>query len=316
MAENGTTGDQPLAGKVAIVTGAGNGIGREVALHLASSGASVVANDFGVAIDGEGSDPAPANAVVAEIIARGGQAIANTGSVAEPETADAMVAQAIDNFGRIDIVVNNAGIFRLSPFDEMPFKIWDHVVKVHLYGSFLVARAAAPHFRAQKSGAFVHMSSTAGLIGSLGHANYAAAKMGIIGLSKAIALDMRPYGVRSNCIAPSARNRLTDIVDEQRRSSFSEMAKKPPLRTRQGVPEQIAPMVTYLASDQASEISGQIFGVRGNEIYLYSQPRPIRTLHRSDGWTVDSLSQIDQAWRSSFTPLETLQEVFNWDTVN
>lgn len=305
-----------LDGKVAVITGAGNGIGKAAALELSNLGARIVVNDFGANISGIKSDAMVAEAVVEEIRNAGGEAVANTGSVAEPATADAIIRQAIDNFGRVDIVVNNAGNVRFSPFDQMSLEDFDSLIKVHLYGSFLVARAAAPHFRDQKSGAYIHMSSAAGLVGNRGNANYSSAKLGIAALSKSIAFDMQQYGVRSNCIAPSAYSRMTDAVDAKRRETFTENTQTVPLRDRQGRVEQVVPLVAYLASDLSKDVTGQIFGVRGSEIYLYSQPRPIRTLHRGGGWTPESLVDMEKSWRSSFVPLETYQDVFSWDPVH
>lgn len=305
-----------LEGKVAVITGAGNGIGRATALEFAALGARVVVNDLGAGISGKESDPTVAQIVTDEITASGGEAIANTGSVAEPETADEIIRLAIENFGRIDIVVNNAGNVRFSPFDQMAFEDFDSLIKVHLYGSFLVARAAAPYFRDQRSGSYIHMSSAAGLVGNRGNANYSSAKLGIAALSKSIAFDMQEYGVRSNCIAPSAYSRMTDAVDAQRRAKFTQNAAIVPLRNRQGKVEQVVPLVTYLASDLSTGVTGQIFGVRGSEIYLYSQPRPIRTLHRDGGWSPETLVDMEKSWRSSFVPLETYQDVFSWDPVH
>lgn len=306
-----------LKGKVALVTGGGNGIGRETALRFAALGARVVVNDYGTAIDGSGRDDAPARAVVEEIRTAGGEAVANLDSVADRNAAAGMVQQALDTYGRIDIVVNNAGTVRFSPFDQMSFEDFDSLIQVHLYGSFMVARAAAPHFRDQRSGSYIHMSSAAGLVGNRGNANYAAAKLGIAALSKSIAFDMAQYGVRSNCIAPSAYGRMADAVDAQRRATYRESAEFVPLRTRQGRLDQIVPMVAYLASDLSRDVTGQIFGVRGNEVYLYSQPRPVRTIHRSGGWTPETLAgHMEKAWRTSFVPLETYQDVFCWDPVH
>lgn len=305
-----------LEGKVAVITGAGNGIGRATALEFAGLGAKVVVNDLGASIAGSKSDPAVAQSVVDEIRNAGGDAVANTGSVADPATADEIVQLAIDSFGRIDIVVNNAGNVRFSPFDQMAFDDFDSLIKVHLYGSFLVARAAASYFRDQGSGSYIHMSSAAGLVGNRGNANYSSAKLGIAALSKSIAFDMQEYGVRSNCIAPSAYSRMTDAVDAQRRETFAQNAAIVPLRDRQGRVEQVVPLVTYLASDLSKDVTGQIFGVRGSEIYLYSQPRPIRTLHRDGGWTPEALVNMEKSWRSSFVPLETYQDVFSWDPVH
>ena len=305
-----------LEGKVAVITGAGNGIGRAAALEFARRGAKVVVNDLGAAISGKESDAAVAQLVADEITAVGGQAVANTGSVSDPATADEIVRLAIDSFGRIDVVVNNAGNVRFSPFDQMVLDDFDSLIKVHLYGSFLVARAAAPYFRDQGSGSYIHMSSAAGLVGNRGNANYSSAKLGIAALSKSIAFDMQDYGVRSNCIAPSAYSRMTDAVDAQRREKFAQNAAIVPLRDRQGRVEQVVPLVTYLASDLSKDVTGQIFGVRGSEIYLYSQPRPIRTLHRNGGWTPEALVNMEKSWRSSFVPLETYQDVFSWDPVH
>ena len=302
-----------LTGKVAVVTGAGRGIGREIALGMAAQGASVIVNDLGVALDGEGVDSTPAQQTVNDILALGGQAAANFESVAEWDSAQAMIASAIENFGRIDIVVNNAGILRDTIFHKMGPDEWDAVIKVHLYGSFNISRAAATHFREQSSGAFVHMVSTSGLIGSIGQANYAAAKLGIAGLSRSIAMDMSRFNVRSNCISPSAFSRMIESVPG---ASPEEKAAAMEKRRQMTRPDQIAPLAVFLASDAASDISGQIFGARGNEIYLYNQPRPIRTLHRSEGWTPEALAaQLPNAWKSSLTPLERTRNVFSWDAI-
>jgi NAD(P)-dependent dehydrogenase (short-subunit alcohol dehydrogenase family) len=300
-----------LADKVAIVTGAGRGIGRAIALVMAANGARVVVNDVGANLDGEGGDPGPAQEVVREIEREHGQgaAIANTDSVAAWDAAQRIVQSAIDCYGRLDIVVNNAGILRDTIFHRMTPEDFDAVMKVHLYGAFYVSRAAIPHFRAQESGAFVHMTSTSGLIGSIGQANYAAAKLGIAGLSRSIAMDAARYKVRSNCVGPHAFSRMIESVPGQTEEQIQARAEK----TR---PDQVAQLVAFLASDAASAISGQILGARGNEIYLYSQPRPIRTLHRSDGWTPTKLAEtLVPTWLPHLTPLERTRDVYPWDAI-
>jgi NAD(P)-dependent dehydrogenase (short-subunit alcohol dehydrogenase family) len=309
MSENSTNGHD-MRGKVAIVTGAGRGIGREIALLLAARGASVVVNDVGVSLDGRGEDNAPAQTVVREIEQAGGRAIGSNASVSEWESARGIVQQAIDAFGRIDYVVNNAGILRDKIFHHMDPADFEAVVKVHLFGSFYVSRAAAEHFRKQESGAFVHMTSTSGLIGSIGQANYAAAKMGIVGLSRSLAVEMQRFNVRSNCIAPSAFSRMIESIPG---ATPEEQARNLELRRNRTRPEQIAPVVAYLLSEEARDISGQVIGVRGNELYLYSQPRPVRILQNSEGWTQERLrEQVGEGWKRSFVPLERTRDVFPW----
>ena len=302
-----------LAGKVAVVTGAGRGIGKEISLLLAQKGVSVVVNDVGVTLDGQGNDNDPATSLAQEIVQSGGKAVANTDSVAEWESASRIVEQALDAFGRIDYVVNNAGILRDKIFHQMDPADYEAVLRVHLFGSFNVSRAAAPHFRKQESGCFVHMTSTSGLIGSIGQANYASAKMGIVGLSRSLALEMARFNVRSNCIAPSAFSRMIESVPG---ATPEEQAKNLEMRRSKTRPEQIAPVVAYLLSDAANDISGQIIGVRGNELYLYSQPRPVRVLQNSDGWTIERLSeQVGPGWKNSLTPLERTRSVFPWQAM-
>jgi len=300
-----------LEGKVALVTGAGGGIGRATAIVMAENGAHVVVNDLGAAVDGTGADQSKAQQVVNEINSKHGQgtAVANGESVADWESAQRMVKAAVDTFGKIDIVVNNAGILRDTIFHRMTPEEFDAVVKVHLYGAFYVSRATIPFFRAQESGAFVHMTSTSGLIGSVGQVNYAAAKLGIAGLSRAIAGDSARYKVRSNCIGPHAFSRMIETVPGQSPEQLAARAAK----TR---PDQVAQLAAFLGSDAASEITGQIFGARGNEIYLYNQPRPIRTLHRSEGWSVETLADVvPGALKSSFTPLERTRDVYPYDAI-
>src|SRR5213083_2170640 len=201
-----------VAGKVAIVTGGGRGIGRAIAMLMAKEGASVVVVDIGAALDGSGSDQGPAQEVVNEIKQAGGKAVASTLSITEPQNAEAIVKSAIDTFGRVDILVNNAGILRDRIFHRMSWSDWHDVINVHLNGSFNMARAVANHFRQQNGGAFVHMTSTSALVGNFGQANYMAAKFGIVGLSRGIALDMQRFKVRSNCIAPFAWTRMIDSI--------------------------------------------------------------------------------------------------------
>ena len=300
-----------LDGKVAVVTGSGRGIGRAMAIEMAKAGAKVVVNDVGAAVSGEGHDDGPAMQVVKEIDTMCGQgtATANTDSVAEWDAAQRIVQTAIDKFGRIDIVVNNAGILRDRMFHYMSPEEWDAVIKVHLYGAFYVSRAAIPHFRKQLSGAYVHMTSTSGLIGSVGQTNYAAAKLGIAGLSRSIAMDMQRYNVRSNCIGPHAFSRMIESIPGTPPEVLEERARK----TR---PDQVAVLATFLVSDAAKDFSGQILGARGNEVYLYNQPRPIRVMHRSEGWTPDSMAEaLPGALKTSLTPLERTRDVYAWEAV-
>ena len=301
-----------LDGKVVIVTGAGRGIGREIALLAAAEGGKVVVNDLGGAADGEGgSNASPAEEVVAAIKKQGGIAVANVDSVAEPAAAANIVKTAIDNFGRIDGVVNNAGILRDRIFHRMSIVDFEQVVKVHLFGSFYVAHAAARYFREQESGSFVHFTSTSGLVGNFGQANYAAAKLGIVGLSKSIALDMGRFSVRSNCIAPFAWSRLIGTIPTETEAEKARVARIQAMR-----PEKIAPICVYLLSDAAKDVTGQIFAVRMNEIFLMSQSRPVRSVQRSEGWTCESIAnQAMPALRPSFYPLDRSADVFSWDPV-
>jgi NAD(P)-dependent dehydrogenase (short-subunit alcohol dehydrogenase family) len=300
-----------MDGKVALVTGAGRGVGRGVALALAKAGAAIVVNDLGVTLSGESGEASPAQDVANEIIAAGGRAIANGDSVARFDGAQAMVQAAIEAFGRIDAVVNNAGNLRDSLFHKMTEEEFDSVIAVHLKGSFNTSRAAAPFFKAQASGAYVHMTSTSGLIGNFGQANYAAAKLGIVGLSKSIALDMQRFNVRSNAVAPFAWTRMIDSIP----TNTPEQQKRVE-GLKKLVPEKIAPFVTALLSDAGKGVSGQIFGVRNNEIYLFSQPRPIRTAHTSEGWTAETIAErVFPMFADEFYPLQRSGDVFAWDPV-
>ena len=301
-----------LKGRTIIVTGAGRGIGRGIAVLAGQYGANVVVNDAGVGPGGEGADDGPAHEVVAEITAAGGSAIAAVASVAAPDSAQAIVDLAISKYGGLDSVINNAGILRDNIFHKMPVEDFDTVVRVHLGGSFYMSRAAAEHYRAQGSGTFVHMTSTSALIGNFGQANYAAAKMGIIGLSKSIALDMARFGVRSNCVAPFAWSRLIGTIPED---STPEQKRRVD-RMRSMDPESIAPLVLFLASDLSAGITAQVFGVRKNELMLFSDTRPIRTVHRETGWSIETVqAHFAPAVIGSLQPLQRSPELFSWDPI-
>ena len=304
--------DRPmLEGKVAVVTGAGGGIGREIALAMAAAGAKVLINDLGVSVTGEGGSATPAEETKAIIESRGGAAAVNADSVADWASARRIVQSALDAFGRIDIVVNNAGILRDGIFHRMSAEDWLAVINVHLNGSFFVSRAAAEHFRKQESGAYVHMTSTSGLIGNFGQANYSAAKLGIVALSKSIALDMQRFHVRSNCISPFAWSRMTGSIPAETPEQLARVA-----RIREMTPDKNAPMAVFLASDAAKDVSGQIFATRHHEIFLMSQSRPLRGIHRAEGWTPEMIGEYAMpALRPAFMPLERSGDVFCWDPV-
>lgn len=295
-------------GKVVVVTGSGQGIGREFALAFARHGARVVVNDL--AVD-KASGERLADRVCAEIAAAGGEAVAAVESVADPDAAARIIETALDSFGRIDSVVNNAGIVRDRFFFNMSIDDWRSVIDVHLNGSFYLSRAAAPHFKAQEGGSYVHMTSTSGMIGNLGQANYASAKMGLIGLSKIIAMDMARFNVRSNCIAPWAWTAMTSTIP----SETPEQQRRVELMKRMEA-GKIAPLAVALASDRGAHVSGQIFGVRANEIYLFNQIRMIRSVQRSDGWTPETIAEHAlPAFESSFFPNVPSAQVMPWDPI-
>lgn len=305
------TDQKSLDGKVIVVTGAGRGIGREIALLAAAEGAKVVVNDPGVASDGSGTNAAPAEEVVEEIRKRGGTAVANFETVAEAIPASKIIKAAIDSFGRLDGVVNNAGILRDAIFHRMSVEAFESVIKVHLMGSFYTSHAAARIFREQESGAFVHFTSTSGLIGNFGQANYSAAKLGIVGLSKSIALDMNRFNVRSNCVSPFAWSRLIGTIPTETEEEKARVA-----RMQQMGPEKIAPLSVFLLSEAAKDVTGQIFAVRMNEIFLMGQSRPLRSIHRSEGWTCQTIAEHGMpALKSSFYKLDRSADIFSWDAI-
>ncbi len=300
-----------LDGKTILITGGGNGIGKATALMAGELGANVIVNDLGGTTSGEGADQEPALEVVKEIRDAGGEAEANFGSVADFATGEAMVAQAIDQFGGLDIVVNNAGILRDVIFHKMTEEEWDAVINVHLKGAFNVSRAAATHFREKGSGCFVHFTSTSGLIGNFGQANYAAAKLGIAGLSKSIALDMARFGVTSNCISPFAWSRMIGTIpigDEAQRARVDKLKAM--------TPAKIAPLAVALASEAGKQVSGQIFAVRNNEIFLMGQSRPVRSVHTAEGWTPEGVvDTVFPSLQASFFPLDRSADIFTWDPI-
>ncbi len=298
-----------LKDKVAVVTGAARGIGREIAILLARHGARVVVNDYGGSEAGTGTASAPADEVVAEITKAGGQAVANYDSVASMAGGKSIVDTAVKSFGRIDIVVNNAGILRDRMIFNMSEEEWDAVINTHLKGSFAVTRAAAPLMRTQKSGRFINMTSTSGLIGNVGQANYAAAKLGIIGLTRVTALDMARYNVTANCISPFAWTRMIGTIPTGTEAQQARVEK-----IKKMSPAHIAPLAAYLATDAAKDVSGQVFGVRGKEIMLFGHHRPIMRVHNADGWTVEGLSEMfPGTLQHHLVPLETSGQYFNYD---
>ena len=300
-----------LENKVAIVTGGGGGIGREIALALAAEGVSVVVNDIGVSLTGDGGSNSPAEETCGLITQKGGKAVVSNDSVSSWESAQLIIKKALDTYGKIDIVINNAGILRDTIFHKMDPSDWEDVINVHLNGGFYVSRAAAPYFREQSSGAFVHMTSTSGLIGNFGQANYSAAKLGIAGLSKSISLDMGRFNVRSNCIAPFAWSRMTSSIPAN-----TDAEKERVERLKKMTPETNAPLAVFLASGAAKDITGQIFSARLNELFIYNQSRPIKSVHSDKGWTPQEIAQrAYPAFKTSMTPNERSGDVFSWDPI-
>ena len=302
-----------LSGKVVLVTGGGRGIGRECALLAAQEGASVVVNDLGASVGGDDLGSAgPAEEVAAEIRAAGGQAVSNSDSVSSMNGVKSMMEQAMDVFGGLHSVVNPAGILRDGMFHKMTEEDWDAVIEVHLRGAFNVTRATVEHFRNQGEGSYVLFTSTSGLIGNIGQANYAAAKLGVMGLSRIIAMEGAIKSVRSNIIAPFAWTRMIATIPVKDEASAARVD-----RMKNGMrADQVAQLAIALASPEAKAVSGQVFSVRGNEIVLFDQPRPVRSVSRMEGWTPASiLEQAMPSMGASFTDLGATGSVFPYDPV-
>jgi NAD(P)-dependent dehydrogenase (short-subunit alcohol dehydrogenase family) len=302
-----------LDGKVVLVTGGGNGIGKETALLAAREGAKVVVNDLGGGLSGgDEGDAGPAEKVAAEIRAAGGEAASNSDSVTDMRAVEGMVEQAKDTFGGLDAIINPAGILRDTMFHKMSEDDWDKVIDVHLRGSFNVTRAAVELFREQEHGAFVLFTSTSGLIGNIGQANYAAAKMGIVGLSRIVAMEGERKNVRSNVIAPFAWTRMIASIPVKDEAGAQRVE-----RMKNGMrADQVAQLAVALCADKAKDVSGQIFGVRGNEVVLFDQPRPVKSVARLEGWNPETLlDQCMPAMKADFTDLGATSSVFPYDPI-
>jgi NAD(P)-dependent dehydrogenase (short-subunit alcohol dehydrogenase family) len=301
-----------LTGKVVLVTGGAGGIGRECALLAGREGASVIVNDLGATMSGDIEATSAAEATAQEIRAEGGEAISNSESVSSYAAVAGMVEQAIKTYGRLDAIINPAGILRDGMFHKMSEDNWDSVIAVHLRGAYNISRASIEHFRAQGSGSYVHFTSTTGLIGNIGQANYGAAKLGVVGLSRAIAIESASKNVRSNVIAPFAWTRMTGsipVTDEASRQRVDRM--------RLGMrSDQVAQLSVALCADGAADVTGQIFSVRGNEVILFSQPRPVASVARSDGWSPETLLNGGlAALKPKFTDLGVSASVFPYDPI-
>jgi NAD(P)-dependent dehydrogenase (short-subunit alcohol dehydrogenase family) len=302
-----------LDGKVVIVTGAAGGIGKECALLAAREGAKVVVNDLGGAVrGGDEGDAGPAEQTAQEIRAAGGEAISNSDSVTNMDAVKAMIEQAIGKFGGLHAIINPAGILRDGMFHKMPDEDWDKVIEVHLRGAYNVSRASVEHFRTQGEGSYVHFTSTSGLIGNIGQANYAAAKLGVMGLSRIIAMEGAAKGVRSNIIAPFAWTRMIATIPVKDEASAQRVDRmKNAMRA-----DQVAQLAVALASSEAKDVSGQIFAVRGNEVVLFDQPRPIRSMANTQGWTPRSLLDVAlPAMKNSFFDTGATTSVFPYEPV-
>lgn len=278
-----------LDGRVAICTGSGRGVGAEVAKLMAANGAKVVVNDPGVSGEGEGADNTPAQQIVNEIKAAGGEAVANFGSVAKFEDCLAMVQQARDAFGGLHILFNPAGILRDHMFHKMSPDDWQAVIDVHLTGHFNVTRAAINLFREQEYGRVVMVGSTSGLLGNVGQANYGAAKMGIVTLSGIVAMENKSKNITSNVICPSADTRMTRSVPTPKDPQAAAVREE---RLRRSRADAIAPLCVFLASEQAGYVTGQVFHQRAAELSLYSQPRPLQMVHHNGGWTPELIAEV------------------------
>jgi NAD(P)-dependent dehydrogenase (short-subunit alcohol dehydrogenase family) len=300
-----------LQDKVIVITGAGGGIGREFAIGMAAAGARIVVNDVGATLSGAGSDRGAARAVVDEITSAGGTAVASTENITDPKAAESIIQFAIERFGRVDGLINNAGILRDHLVYKMSVEDWKAVIDVHLHGSFYMSRAVLPFFKEQSAGALVHIVSTSGLIGNIGQGNYAAAKMAMVGLSRTIANEMTKYNVRSNCIAPFAWSRMISSIPTDTPAQQARVERLKKMEAR-----KVPPLATFLCSDEAKDISGQIFCVRANEIFLMSQIRPLRSVHNGDGWTPETIATAAiPALRSHFYGFDKSADVFAWDPI-